>query len=358
MSYTATTQLFRLDPVDIDVHLIALAADILRGGGLVAFPTETVYGLGANALDEQAVERIFSAKGRPANDPIIVHIASQLQLTDVAEAIPDKALELAVKFWPGPLTLVLKKHRQIAPNISAQRDTVAVRMPDHPVALALLMTAGIPIGAPSANRFARPSPTSAQHVLDDLDGRVDVIFDGGPTDIGVESTVLDLSGAQPLVLRPGGVPLEALRRFLPDVEFRPQYLTEAAETPAGPGMLLKHYAPSADVRLFNGDKARVMQVMLDTALHLLGEGQRIGILAPDDEALSFSERFELDPRVRIVALGSDLPQIAAHLFAGMRELDNASVATILVHGFGLEGLGLAIWDRLVRAASGRVIQVD
>ncbi|MFN8373893.1 MAG: L-threonylcarbamoyladenylate synthase [Anaerolineae bacterium] len=357
MTYTASTQVFQLDPIDLDAHLVALAADILRHGGLVAFPTETVYGLGANALDEQAVNNIFSAKGRPTSDPIIVHIASQLQLTDVAEDIPDKALELAVKFWPGPLTLVLKKHRQIAANISANRDTVAVRMPNHPIALGLLNVAGIPIGAPSANRFARPSPTSAQHVLDDLDGHVDVIFDGGPTTIGLESTVLDLTGAKPLVLRPGGVPLEALRRFLPDVEFRPQYIAETDEGLAAPGMLVKHYSPNAEVRLFTGDEQRVLDAMRSTAASLLQEGKKIGILAPDNEALSFSEEFGDHEHAFMVALGSDLEQIGAHLFAGMRELDNHHVDVILVHGFGLEGLGLAIWDRLVRAAEGRVISV-
>jgi L-threonylcarbamoyladenylate synthase len=357
MTYTATTHIFTIDSVDVDAHLIALAADILRNGGLVAFPTETVYGLGANALDEQAVNNIFSAKGRPASDPIIVHIASQLQLTDVARDIPDKALELAVKFWPGPLTLVLKKHPQIAANISANRDTVAVRMPNHPIALGLLNAAGIPIGAPSANRFARPSPTSAKHVLDDLEGHVDVIFDGGSTTIGLESTVLDLTGTTPTVLRPGGVSLEALRRVLPDVEFNPQYLAETDENLIAPGMLTKHYSPNAEVQLFTGDEESVHEAMRKAALGLLREGKRIGILAPDDEALTFSEQFDGDERALVVALGTTLDQIGSRLFAGMRELDSYRVDVILVHGFGLEGLGLAIWDRLVRAAEGRVISV-
>ncbi len=357
MTYTASTHVFQLDEIDIDAHLIALAADILRHGGLVAFPTETVYGLGANALDEQAVNNIFSAKGRPLSDPIIVHIASQLQLTDVAQDIPNKALELAVTFWPGPLTMVLKKHHQIAPNISANRDTVAVRMPSHPIALGLLNAAGIPIGAPSANRFGRPSPTSAQHVLEDLNGHVDVIFDGGSTTIGLESTVLDLTGEKAQVLRPGGVPLEALRRFLPDLEFKPQYLSETEASLAAPGMLTKHYSPNAELRLFLGDEQRVVEAMQQSAETLLKAGKRIGILASDNEAMNFSEQFENNDNAYVVALGSDLEQIGAHLFAGMRELDNHHVEVILVHGFGSEGLGLAIWDRLVRAAEGRVINI-
>jgi L-threonylcarbamoyladenylate synthase len=225
------------------------------------------------------------------------------------------------------------------------------------VALALLNVAGIPIGAPSANRFARPSPTSAQHVLDDLDGLVDVIFDGGATTIGLESTVLDLTGDKPLVLRPGGVPLEALRRFVPDVEFQPQYLDAGDGAMAAPGMLTKHYAPNAEVRLYKGDEQKVLGAMREAAAHLLKDGKRIGILAPNEEALNFSEAFADNARAHVVALGADLEQIGAHLFAGMRELDQHQVEVILVHGFGVEGLGLAIWDRLLRAAEGRVIDV-
>ncbi len=351
------TRLFQIDPQNPDPAALATAAETLRAGKLVAFPTETVYGLGANALDASAIQRIFAAKRRPTSDPIIAHLASAAQLPEVAVHIPPVAWALIEQFWPGPLTLVLKRHPRVPAILSANLETIAVRSPNHPIALALLRAAAVPVGAPSANLFAHPSPTTAQHVREDLSGRVEVVLDGGPAAIGVESTVLDVTQAIPVVLRPGGVPLEALRRHLPEVRLNPRYVS--LDDPAGaapsPGMLSKHYSPQARVWLFTGPLPQVLAHMQVTARQLTAAGQSVGILLPDEEQTHFSHL-----PARFIRLGSatDLSYIAANLFAGMRALDRQGVEAILVRDFGREGLGLAIWDRLFRAAEGQVIAVS
>lgn len=353
MPYFANTRLVAVDPALPDAAIIWQAADVLRAGGLVAFPTETVYGLGANATDAEAVSRIFSAKQRPASDPVIVHIADPEQLARVAARIPDLAHALAARFWPGALTLVLERGAAIPPNVSAGRATVAVRMPSHPVARALIQAADLPVAAPSANTFSRPSATSAQHVLEDLNGHVDIILDGGSTPIGVESTVLDLTGSTPVVLRPGGVSLEQLAQIIPGIRWQPRYL-QTDEDAASPGQMIKHYSPRAPVRLFNGERSAVIEVMKQTARDVIASGRRVGMLLVEQDR----EAFE-DLPLEVVSLGSqEQPeQISASLFAALRELDHRSVDVILARGIGREGLGAAIWDRLVRAAEGRVIEV-
>ena len=355
-SQTATI-IIRVDPSAPDAAAIQQAAAILLGGGLVAFPTETVYGLGANALDAAAVQRIFVAKGRPASDPLIVHIAALDQLDSVAEEVSVLAHSLAQAFWPGPLTLVLKRRPAIPASVSAGRDTVAVRIPDHAVPLALARAAGVPIAAPSANMFTRPSPTIAAHVLEDLDGRIDLLLDGGPTPIGLESTVLDLTGAQPALLRPGGVSMEALRQHIPDLVFVPRYVENdpAASALASPGMLLKHYSPRAELLLFAGSPERALARMRQAALAAIQHGERVGVMLPNEEIGTFA-----DLAVVIIPLGprDDMSQIGRRIFAGMRELDRRGMQRILVRGVARTGIGLAIWDRLLRAAEGRVIETD
>lgn len=349
------TQVFAVDPNRPDPAAITTAAETLRRGGLVAFPTETVYGLGANATDSAAVSRIFEAKGRPASDPLIVHIASSDVLESVARDIPPLAQALAAAFWPGPLTLVLPRHPNIPTNVSAGMETVAVRMPRHPVALALLSAAGLPVAAPSANTFSRPSATTAAHVYEDLGGRIDIILDGGATPIGLESTVLDLTGETPLVLRPGGITLEQLERYIPNIQVKPRFLTTDTAA-SSPGQSIRHYAPRAPMFLFTGsDRARILAQMRSNAETLRARGQRVGILAADEEQATFSD---LD--ATIITLGSleNLAEIGANLFARIREIDAQGVEVILVRAFGREGLGIAIWDRLVRAAEGRIIEVD
>ena len=263
----------------------AQAAELLRAGRLVAFPTETVYGLGADATNPEAVEAIFAAKGRPHSDPLIVHIPGASELATVASAIPPLALQLAEQFWPGPLTLILPRGLAISPAVSAGGDTVGVRVPRHPVALELLRATGVPVAAPSANRFMHTSPTTAAHVLADLDGRIDCLLDAGPCEVGVESTVLDLTSQPPRVLRPGGVTLEALRELVPDVQGPPSSAANPSDAPAlAPGQMERHYAPSAHLVVFDASGAAALAAMRAEALAALARGERVGALLADDEA--------------------------------------------------------------------------
>jgi L-threonylcarbamoyladenylate synthase len=351
------TRVLQVDPLDPDPALISEAAAALRAGQLVAFPTETVYGLGANAVDAQAVERIFVAKGRPTSDPLIVHIADLSQLEQVVVQPPPLVFELAWHFWPGPLTLVLQRGPQIPANVSAGRSTVAVRLPAHPVAHALLVAAQVPVAAPSANLFARPSPTRAQHVLDDLAGRIDILVDGGPAPVGVESTVLDLTVDPPLLLRPGGVTLEDVRLVVPAVSYQPRYLVDPSvpQAPAAPGMLLRHYAPQTAMILFDGEPMATLTAMRAEAQRAMAAGQRVGVLIPAEEASWFSD---LPVRLALLGNAAEPAQIAARLFDSLRDLDSAQLDLILTRTLERTGLGLAIWDRLFRATEGRVVHVN
>ena len=351
--YIANTILLRVDDHKPDPAIIQQASDILHRGGLVSFPTETVYGLGANALDESAVSKIFRAKGRPANDPIIVHIAHIDQLKDIASEIPDIATILINRFWAGALTLVLKKHPNIPLNITSGMESVAVRMPDHPVALALLRQSGLPIGAPSANTFSRPSPTTAQHVMDDLDGHVDMVLDGGSTSIGVESTILSLVSDVPTLLRPGGVSLEALRELIPNIVYHPQYLAEDDEAVPSSGTLLKHYSPTAEVILFRGeDDAKVFSAMREAIYEAQLEKRIVGVMVLDADVSQFD-----DFNLTVYRLGGSIHESALRLFSALRELDKQRVSLILARAPEQKGLGLAVWDRLVRASVGHVVEV-
>lgn len=345
------TQVFRLRLENLDNEAICTAAAVLEQGGLVAFPTETVYGLGANALDSTAVARIFTAKGRPASDPVIVHLYELLQLEQVAVDVPDLAYKLADRFWPGPLTLVLKRHSAVPSLVSAGMETVGVRMPNHPIPLALFRASKVPVAAPSANRFARPSATTAQHVLEDLNGRVEIILDGGPAMIGLESTILDVTRTPPAILRPGGISLETLQVIIPDVQVISRHLRPDEAGIEAPGMLYKHYSPRAELRLFRGKLEQVIPVMQSEAQRWASMSKQVGILCPAEESAHFK-----DLPVQLFSLGSGLSAISHNLFNGMRELDRAGMDVILVHGFAAEGLGAALWDRLLRAAEGQVIE--
>jgi L-threonylcarbamoyladenylate synthase len=341
-------------PVDAhrpDQGVIERAAACLRAGGLVAFPTETVYGLGVHALDRAAVRRLFAAKGRPAHDPLIVHVASLAGASALVAELPPMAATLAARFWPGPLTLVLAKNRTVPDEVTAGLPTVALRVPSHAVAQALLQASGIPIAAPSANLFSRPSPTRAAHVASDLDGRIDLILDGGPAIVGVESTVVDLTGAQPRVLRPGGVSMEALASVLgaPPLEAGP---VDGNRPLRSPGLLERHYSPSAPLTVFEGPPDQVIEAIRSAAAEAKQAGQRVGLLLVDED---FGKG--LEGVVRSVGPSADLDAVAASLYAALRELDNGAVDLILAHGFAdAKGLGAALRDRLRRAAAGRVVQ--
>lgn len=334
--------------LDATPSSIGRAAECLRAGGLVAFPTETVYGLGVHALDAAAVRRLFEAKGRPAHDPLIVHLSSPAQIRMLVARMPKQAEALAERFWPGPLTLVLPKSDRVPADVTAGLDTVAIRVPAHPVALALLEAARIPIAAPSANLFSRPSPTRADHVLADLNGRIDLVIDGGPTMVGVESTVLDLTDDVPTVLRPGAVSVEMLKELLPDVRTR----TDAVGEARSPGLLSKHYAPRTPLILFAGSPDATLTALVARARAEAAAGRRVGVLVTREDLDAFG-----DFPVRVAEIGSSADQtgVAARFYAALRELDAANIDLILAREVGGdEGLGRAVRDRLTRAASERV----
>jgi L-threonylcarbamoyladenylate synthase len=327
----------------------------------VAFPTETVYGLGVHALDAAAVRRLFAAKGRPAGDPLIVHVASFDDMADLLgedlETGPySRARRLAAHFWPGPLTLVLPKSDRVPPEVTAGLATVAIRVPAHPVARELLEAVALPIAAPSANLFSRPSPTRAEHVLQDLEGRIDLVIDGGATDVGVESTVLDLTSANPTVLRPGAVTLEMLRELLPNVCTARQDLevgaSDEGRPKTSPGMMPKHYAPRAPLTLFSGNPDAALDALVERARNTAADGRRVGVLVTREDVDAFGGF-----PVQLAEMGTreDLAGIAARLYAALRQLDAAGVDLIFARDVGADdGLGRAIRDRLRRAASEHV----
>ncbi len=348
------TLVLRVDPEAPEDMVIARAAKVILDGGLVAFPTETVYGLGANALDERAVEGIFRAKERPAYDPLIVHLADARALDLVAAHVPETALELADAFWPGPLTLVLPRHPRIPLRVTAGGETVAVRVPAHRVARALIRAADVPIAAPSANRFGRISPTCADHVLADLEGRIELLLNGGCTTVGVESTVLSLVGEVPSILRPGGISYEALSGVLGEVVLAPSAVPDETRL-VSPGTSAKHYAPRARVILYRGEQLQVLKAMRRDALDLLAAGEKVGLLLAEEDG---QEMGELPVILQDMGSLASMTEIAQHLYSALRTLDGAGVTIILARDVGTEGLGLAIRDRLTRAASGHVIEVS
>lgn len=349
------TERLHVQQGDMADPAVRRAGELLREGHLVAFPTETVYGLGADATHAEAVAGIFQAKGRPHSDPLIVHLASAEALPAVAASIPPLAVRLAKQFWPGPLTLILPRAEQIPPVVAAGGTTVGVRVPGHAVALALLRVAGVPVAAPSANRFMHTSPTTAAHVLADLDGRIDAVLDAGPCAIGVESTVLDVTVSPPRVLRPGGVTLEALRLVAPDVvgpeQSEASKLASADPVARAPGQMERHYAPRTRLIVFDAHGAGALAAMRAEAEAALARGERVGALLADEEAEALA-----GVPVTVARLGSNtnLVEISRRLYAALRELDELGLDVIVAHTFGMEGMGLALWDRLRRAASGEM----
>ena len=352
------TRVLVVDPSQPDPAVIEEAARALRDGKLVAFPTETVYGLGANALDPAAVSRIFEAKQRPTNDPLIVHLAHIGQVSRVASRVPPAARKLGLAFWAGPLTMILPKNHTVPDLVTAGLANVAVRVPAHRVARALMEMSGVPVAAPSANLFSRPSPTTAAHVLADLDGRIDLVLDGGPTDIGLESTIVDFSVDPPVMRRPGGITLEQIRQLVPDVQTADD--RAAADQPQlAPGQLLRHYAPKAPLTLYEGEADGVIVRLAADARTATAEGKRVGILAPEEDLLALAPLIAAQAaagRIDTRAYGSRAdPVRAAHeLFGALRSFDETDVAVILASALGTDGLGVAVRDRLFRAAEGRL----
>ncbi|GAB6137284.1 L-threonylcarbamoyladenylate synthase [Halanaerobaculum tunisiense] len=330
------------------------AAELLQQGKLVAFPTETVYGLGANALDSQAVAEIFAAKGRPADNPLIVHIANQDKLSALTSSeLSDQARQLIEEFWPGPLTLVLPKSQAVPGITTGELATVAIRMPDHPLAQDLINQAGVPVAAPSANLSGRPSPTLASHVLNDLQGRISGVVDGGKTGLGVESTVIDLSSEVPTLLRPGGVTYEELQTVLDKVEIDSAVeatVGEQSKQALAPGMKYQHYSPEADVVVVEGSPDKISAQIKE--LIKAHEGT-IGVMATTE----LKHNYQAAAVVKEMGSRDDIGQISRNIFSLLRELDELEVDKILVEGLPARGLGLAIMNRLRKAAGYNIIQV-
>ena len=339
------------DPVQ-DMKKICGAARLLVEGKLVAFPTETVYGLGGNALDEKAVAAIFEAKGRPLDNPMIVHIASPADLGHLCREVPPQAKALAARFWPGPLTLVLPAREGISPLVTGGLATVALRIPRHPVALALIRAAAVPVAAPSANRSGRPSPTRASHVLEDLDGRIAAVLDWGPCSVGVESTVLDMEANPPRILRPGGVTLEELQQVLPRVLPAAGGPVAPGEAPPSPGVKYRHYAPRSPLYLLLGEPGAVRQKIRNLCSQYREKGLKVGLLA--------ASSWETPPGCLAMNLaGKDDPQRAASLlFAFLRDMDGEGVDVILAEGLPEQGMGAAVMNRLRKAAGKNILPCD
>ena len=333
---------------------LTLAARLLADGKLVAFPTETVYGLGAHALDAEAVRGIFAAKGRPADNPLIVHIHDRCQLKDICE-VNGLAIRLMDAFWPGPLTIILPRKAAVPDVVTAKLDTVAVRMPSHPVALAMLKACNLPIAAPSANRSGKPSPTSAQHVFDDMDGRIPLIIDGGESDVGLESTVISLVGEKPCILRPGGVTKAMLEGVIGPVDLAGSILRplQKGEKALSPGMMYKHYSPDGQVTLIEGEESAVVEALRRLYAHADGEGHRTCVMC-------FTEHVEAlaDCHPHDIGSKNDPAEVARRLFATLRALDDEQMDVIFSEVVPPEGVGLAIMNRLGRAAAFRTVQAE
>jgi L-threonylcarbamoyladenylate synthase len=340
------TTVVTVDPATPDPASIAEAAAIIRGGGLVAFPTETVYGLGANALDAAAVASIFSAKGRALDDPVIVHVSRMDQVTEVARAFPALAQRLARAFWPGPLTIVLERAGRLPAAVSGGLATVAVRMPSHAVALALIDAAGTPVAAPSANRFQHTSATTAAHVLEDLDGRIDMVLDGGPAPGGIESTVVSLVDDGVILLRPGAIALEELRAQVSDVTEQRRLTQESGS----PGLLERHYAPRKPLVLVDDPGAAGFAIIQRLLREAAGRGERPGLLLDSDALSSLSSEL---PTVVGEPLGpaGDATAAGNRLYRALRALDHSAATVIFARTLPAAGLGAAVNDRLRRAAA-------
>lgn len=343
---------------DENKRIYEQAGRILRQGGLVAFPTETVYGLGANALVEEASARIYEAKGRPSDNPLIVHIASMDALKDLCREIPQKAGMFAEAFWPGPLTMIMKKQPKVPDTITGGLDTVAVRMPGHKAALELIRASGIYVAAPSANISGRPSPTSADHVMQDMEGRIHMIIDGGSVDIGIESTIVDMTAEVPVILRPGFITRQMLEAVAGPVDIDGAIMDNAPAdaVPKAPGMKYKHYAPKGELTIVECEEDWDGQLVVDTINRLAAEkragGHIVGILATDKTL----PLYQAD-HVKSAGDRKEELSISSHLFARLREFDACGAQYIFSESFSREQAGLAIMNRLMKAAGGKVIRL-
>lgn len=347
------TKLAKVKDIEKDIEIIKLAADVIKNGGTVAFPTETVYGLGANALDEKAVEKIFTAKGRPQDNPLIVHVANK-DISNLVEEVPEIAKRLINKFWPGPLTIILRKKDIIPNKTSANLNSIGIRMPNNEIALKLIEMSNLPLAAPSANISGRPSPTEFERCIEDLDGKVDFILGGTKSDVGVESTIVDCTVYPPVILRPGGITLEMLKEIDENIE-----IDEAIKgkpnndlKPKAPGMKYKHYSPKAKVKVIKGNNEKTIEKIIEIVENYKDNQKCVAILTTEENKNSFN-------RGIVISLGSEknLEEVAKNLFETLRYCDDLKVELILCQAFKEKGVGLAIMNRLNKAAGFDITEV-
>lgn len=347
------TKVIRIDEENIDLQLILEAGTIIREGGLVAFPTETVYGLGGDALNAASSGKIYAAKGRPSDNPLIIHIASMDMLARIVKEVPKTAYKLAERYWPGPLTMIFNKAECVPKETTGGLGTVAVRMPSHKIAKALIEAAGGYVAAPSANLSGRPSPTTSKYVIEDLEGRVDMIIDGGDTDIGLESTIVDLTGEQPIILRPGYVTEEMLEKIIGNVDTDRTILDgNSKQAPKAPGMKYRHYAPKGNLTLVEGAASQVVSYINEQLAWHKTRGLKTGVIATDETA----DGYYADS-VKSVGKRDDEEQIARHLFRILREFDDEKIQVIYAESFESRGVGEAIMNRLLKAAGHQVVHL-
>ena len=336
----------KIDKNHENTDIIGEAGRILKEGGLVAFPTETVYGLGADALNEDAAKKIYAAKGRPSDNPLIIHITNMKALEKIVSEIPEKAKKVAEKYWPGPLTMIFNKSAIVPYGTTGGLDTVAVRMPVHEIAREVIDAGGGYIAAPSANTSGRPSPTKAEHVAEDLTGRIDMIVDGGPVQIGVESTILDVTVEPPMILRPGAITKEMMEDVIGEVTVDKTLIKPDSKTvPKAPGMKYRHYAPKADLTIIEGPMEKVVEEINRRAKEKADAGYKVGVIGTEETVDSY-----LTGDVKCIGTRADETTIAANLFGILREFDDDAVDFIYSESFDTAGIGSAIMNRLLKAA--------
>ncbi|PKM51573.1 MAG: threonylcarbamoyl-AMP synthase [Firmicutes bacterium HGW-Firmicutes-7] len=346
-----TTKIVKIDGEHINLHVIEEVATLLKQGGLVAFPTETVYGIGANALNENSIKRIYEAKGRPSDNPLIVHIAQLSDVYKYVSEVSDISLKLMNKFWPGPLTLIFNKNATLSSVITGGLETVAIRLPSNNIAKAIIKASGLPIAAPSANRSGKPSPTRAKHVIEDLDGLVDMIIDGGKAQIGLESTVLDVSSSIPVLLRPGSVTIEMLEKEIGQVLIDPTLIGEHEKiTPKSPGMKYKHYAPKGMLAVVYGEDYLAIKEINQLVKEKEVAGYSVAVISTDED----KEMYQCE-NIMVIGSKNNGIEIAANLFKILRKMDEKGIEYIYTKAFSEENIGMATMNRLLKAAGNKKI---
>lgn len=346
------TKLIKINDIEKEEYKLKEAAEILQSGGLVAFPTETVYGLGANGLDAKASAKIYAAKGRPSDNPLILHICNEAMLNSLAQNVSETAQKLIKAFWPGPMTLILERQHIVPDQVTGGLNTVGIRMPNHQIALALIKLANTPLAAPSANTSGRPSPTNADTVLADLSGKVEMIIDGGSCEFGLESTIIDCTEQFPTILRPGAITFEMIEQVVGKVKNDPA-LTSKDSIPKAPGMKYTHYAPKAPMVMLVGAEEKMKFALLDEIKKAEADGQKIAVIVSEELSADIPSHIEK----AVYGKRTDVAQIAANLYVALRKFDHRNVDIIFAEGTTQKGMGAAIMNRLQKACGYRIIKV-